>query len=104
MERARARRAVAVHVVDRDAAEPHRVERALALAAHAVHVARERLLEVRRLHLRHAERLADGLAAEVGEVAVAPLELRHPDPDHAHVALAHEIDPPFDLETSRLTG
>src|SRR6185503_13439479 len=35
MERARSGRAVAVHVVDGNAAEPHRVERALPLAAHA---------------------------------------------------------------------
>jgi hypothetical protein len=85
-----------VEVVDGDAAEPHEVERALALTAHAVHVAAERLLEVDGIDVGHADRLGDGVLAEVGEVEVAPLELRHPDPDHAHVALRHEIDPPFD--------
>src|SRR6185503_13069583 len=90
MERTRPGRAVAVHVEDGNAAEPHRVERALPLAAHAVHVAGEGLLELGRLDTGHSDRLADGLVAEVGEVALAPLELRHPDPDHTHIALAHE--------------
>src|SRR5207248_11282776 len=82
-------RAVVVDVVDGEPADAHRVERALSLRAHAVHVAGEGLLELLGCDTRHLEGAMHRLAHELGEVTRAALELRHADTDHAHVSLGH---------------
>src|SRR5207249_1244301 len=84
-------RAVVVDVVDGEPADAHRVERALSLRAHAVHVAGEGLLELLGCDTRHLEGAIHRLAHEVGEVTRAALELRHADTDHAHVSLGHAV-------------
>src|SRR5262249_43951700 len=89
VERARAGRAVAVDVVDGNVAESQVVEGTLSLAAHAVHVAGERLLELVGGHARGTESAGDRVLAEVGEIPIAALELRHADTDHAHFSLGH---------------
>src|SRR5262249_61939450 len=81
--------AVAVDVVDGKVAESQVVEGTLSLAAHAVHVAGERLLELVGGHARGTESAGDRVLAEVGEIPIAALELRHADTDHAHFSLGH---------------
>jgi hypothetical protein len=94
IERGGAGRAVVVDVVDRDPGHAEAVHRALTVGAHAVHVADEGLLDPVVRNPGHLERRRAGFLRQIHEIAVAALELRHADPDHANVpALLHDATP-----------